>query len=180
MLAQTERLQYSALDHTDVAGLYQALAEPAVYAHLGGEVVPSFAAYTAEMRLRIAGPRASDPLVQWRNVVVRLTLPVTRPIVGRLEATAYGAWAEIAYLFTPVYWGRGYATEAMRWWHAHLRATGVGTLWAAVSPGNAASVRLLARLGYIERPLGEAPVLGSYDEGDQLFSISLVSQMRAD
>jgi [ribosomal protein S5]-alanine N-acetyltransferase len=180
ILAHTERLQYSALAHTDVIGLYHALAEPLVYAHLGGDAVPSLAAYTAEMTTRIAGPLASETPEQWYNVVVRLKEPATRPIVGRLEATVYGAWAEIAYLFAPGHWGRGYATEAMRWWHAYLHAAGVSTVWAAVAPGNAASLRLLARLGYVERPPDAAPHLGSYDAGDRVFSVSLLSAMRAD
>jgi RimJ/RimL family protein N-acetyltransferase len=180
MIAQSERLSFSALSHEDIEGLYAALAQPAVYRYLGGESVPSAPAFAAQMCTLIAGPRTSDQTVQWRNAVVRLASPEAGPIIGRLEATSYGAWAEVAYLFSPAHWGHGFATEAMQWWHKHLSEVGVRTVWAAVTPGNDASVRLLGRLGYAARPVRDAPVLGSYDEGDLVFSRELVVSPRAE
>jgi RimJ/RimL family protein N-acetyltransferase len=75
-------------------------------------------------------------------------------------------WGEVAYLFGADWWGAGYATEAMTWFHTELAARGARTLWAAVAPGNARSLALLARLGYARVDAAAEPRLGSYDPGD--------------
>lgn len=58
------------------------------------------------------------------------------------------ALADIGYAFLRRYHGHGYAEEAARGVMAHARtALGMRALCAIVSPGNAASVRLLEKLG---------------------------------
>jgi len=55
---------------------------------------------------------------------------------------------DIGYALLAAYQGRGYAEEAARAVMAHARDTlGLRALCAIVSPGNAASVRLLEKLG---------------------------------
>ena len=106
---------------------------------------------------------------QWFNVAVRLRTPLA-PAIGRLEATGYGEWGEVAYLFGEAWWGKGLAFEAMLWWHDYLAAAVPQTLWwAAVHPANDRSSRLLARLGYEEVEFSQAPNLRSYDAGDRCF-----------
>jgi RimJ/RimL family protein N-acetyltransferase len=90
-------------------------------------------------------------------------------VIGRLEATSYGAWAEIAYLLGPAAQGRGYAREGVRWLLDHLRGDGVTEFWAAVHPANARSIALLVALGF-RRCEPERP-LGSYDPGDVVFAL---------
>jgi RimJ/RimL family protein N-acetyltransferase len=87
----------------------------------------------------------------------------------RLEATSYGAWAEIAYLVGPAYQHRGYAREAVRWLVDHLRANGVVEIWAAAHPDNARSIALLEALGFSRA--APARQIGSYDPGDVVYML---------
>ena len=101
---------------------------------------------------------------EWLNFSVRLQ-EFGRPLVGRLQATVHGFWAEVAWVFSSAQWRRGYATEAGRWLVAHLADRGIDTIVASVDPGNRASVGLLNRIGF---SLTEIPGLvpDSYDSGD--------------
>ena len=54
---------------------------------------------------------------------------------------------DIGYAFLPRYRGRGYAFEAAQAVVAHARALGIPRLVAITTPGNAASIQLLLRLG---------------------------------
>jgi RimJ/RimL family protein N-acetyltransferase len=57
---------------------------------------------------------------------------------------------DLGYAFVPEFWGLGYASEAaeacVAWGHEVL---GLAGLLAIVSPGNAASIRLLQGLGFL-------------------------------
>lgn len=53
--------------------------------------------------------------------------------------------ADLGYAFLPEYWSQGYALEAAK---ATLEAAPHGRILAIVSPGNAASIRLLEKLGF--------------------------------
>jgi len=56
---------------------------------------------------------------------------------------------EISYVFLPEHWGRGYATEAVRQALGHAFGTmGLRRVVAETQAANAASVRLLERLGF--------------------------------
>lgn len=62
-----------------------------------------------------------------------------------------GFWRlpEIGYILHPDYWGRGLATEALTAVIDHVMATrDVAEVTADVDPANAASIRLLTRLGF--------------------------------
>ena len=65
-----------------------------------------------------------------------------------------GAWRlpEIGYLLHPDHWGQGLAQETMQAVIAHLAQTrpDLTHLIAEVDPRNLASLRLLARLGFVE------------------------------
>lgn len=64
-----------------------------------------------------------------------------------------GAWQlpEVGFLLHPDHWGQGLAHEAMVALIAHLFAThDVQNLTAEVDPRNAASLKLLTRLGFVE------------------------------
>ena len=80
---------------------------------------------------------------------------------GRVIGKA-GAWIlpEVGYLLAPDLWGRGLAHEAMQAAITHIFAHhAVPALTADVDPRNAASVRLLARLGFAETHRAERTLL---------------------
>lgn len=71
---------------------------------------------------------------------------------GRVVGKA-GAWRrpEIGYILHPEFWGRGVATEALAAVIGHLFAAhGDPALTADVDPRNAASIRVLSKLGFRE------------------------------
>jgi RimJ/RimL family protein N-acetyltransferase len=103
---------------------------------------------------------------RWWNFAVLLR--ADRTIIGRLEATTYGDWGEIAYVFGPRWWGQGLASEATRWLIRHLALHGVAELWAAVHPANEPSKRLLTRIGFTAAGEPTRPV-ASFDPGDVAF-----------
>jgi len=74
-----------------------------------------------------------------------------------------GAWRlpEVGFLLHPDHWGQGLAREAMEAVIAHLAETRpeVTALTAEVDPRNAASLRLLGRLGFTETHRAERTLL---------------------
>ena len=70
-----------------------------------------------------------------------------------------GPDVELGYHFRPSVWGRGYATEAAGACLAEaFTKLGIDRVIAIVEPGNAASVRVLEKIGM--RPAGERRALG--------------------
>ena len=99
-----------------------------------------------------ADPANSDDFVVERDGAV----------IGKL-----GCWAlpEIGFNFVRATWGQGYASEAMAAFIDRRRALGSPeALTADVDPRNAASLRLLARHGFVET--GRAS--GTWQVGDEL------------
>jgi len=161
--ARTRRLSIEPLDETHAESLFAALDDPRVGAHIGGPDVSTLPALRERIARLRAGPPATSGEV-WANWAVLSD----GTVIGRIEATLHGGIAEIAYVFGPRWWGRGYATEATRWLLDELRRQGVQACWATVAPENEASVRLLRRLGFVEvEPRGVS--LLSYDDGDLTF-----------
>lgn len=82
-----------------------------------------------------------------------------RAAPGRVIGKA-GCWRmdEVGYIFHPDVWGKGYAFEAMAAIlpRAFARAPGLQAITADVDPRNAASLRLLARLGFQRTGSAEA------------------------
>jgi RimJ/RimL family protein N-acetyltransferase len=57
------------------------------------------------------------------------------------------AHADIGFAFLPAYWGKGYAFEAASAVMRHGKTLGVGPIVAVTAPDNAASIRVLEKLG---------------------------------
>ncbi len=163
--ARTERLTIEPIVIEDAAELFAALDHPDVGTYIGGPEMTTVEALKTRIGQLLEGSGRAEE--RWLNWVVRLTS--TDEVIGRLEATEYGAWGEVAYVFDPRRWGHGYAVESAGWMIDHLRAMGVGELWAAIHPDNAHSLRLIERLGFIEVPPPPTRPVGSYDEGDLVF-----------
>jgi RimJ/RimL family protein N-acetyltransferase len=89
-----------------------------------------------------------------------------------IEASLLEDRCEVGFMLGVRHWGRSYASEALAWLHAHVRATypTVTAFWATVLPGNARSATLLERFGYT-RYEGALPVLTSYDPGDWVYRL---------
>jgi ribosomal-protein-alanine N-acetyltransferase len=156
---RTERLLVEPIAHAHAAGLVEALAHPEVAAYLPAPDATTVEAMHARID-RLATPPAGE---SWLNFAILRD----GVVIGRLEATSYGAWAEIAYLVGPAYQRQGYAREAVRWLVDHLRGLGVVEVWAAVHRDNARSIALLEALGF-SRSDPTRP-LGSYDTGDVVY-----------
>jgi RimJ/RimL family protein N-acetyltransferase len=95
--------------------------------------------------------------------------------IGRLEALIYGTDAEIAFLFVPQSWGKGFATEATKALMALLEAEGVQRVWACVTPSNIASLKLCQRMLFQQSATPADFTLATYECGDVVLSLSLMN-----
>ena len=167
----SSRLAYEPLSADHAAALFGPLSDARVWHHIGPPDSTSVEQLAAEFARRAAGP--SEPSTErWVNYAVRVI--ESNVYCGRVEATVHGTWAEIAYLFGPAFWGHGFASEAVGWLRAELRRQlGVTELWAAVRPDNERSLRLLRRMGFVERmPASVERTLSSADDGDLLLCLA--------
>ena len=165
----TPRLAIEPLAPAHADGLFAALDHPEIARRIGWPDVTTLPDLRAKIDRVLAGPPAGDPHIspdeRWWNFAIRLR--PTGTLIGRLEATTYRGWGEIAYVLGPPWWRQGLGAEATRWLIDHLTDHGFAELWAAVRPGNLASQRLLGRLGFTRsQPLRS---LASYDGGDYTY-----------
>lgn len=138
-LPPTARLRIRRFRPDDAPGLHAILSRPEAVRF------EPYGVQDAAACERIARERATDPCF-WA---------VERTGDGVLLGTLYlapaedPAWAtyEVGFVFHPDHWGRGYATEAARALLDHVFAGGAHRVVAHCDPRNAASWRLLERLG---------------------------------
>lgn len=164
------RIDLEILDHAHAAGLFVALDDPTVGRFIGGPDVTTIAVLHDRIDHLHAGPQPDRPDERWLNFAVRRRADDV--VLGRVEATVHGSWAEIAYVLGPAHQGHGYATEAVSVLIDHLHFDGVVDLWAAVHPDNHASARLLRCLGFTEVAPSDRR-LASSDDGDRTFRLRL-------
>lgn len=146
MTLETERL---------IIRPFRAEDGPGLYAYLSDENVVRFEPYgvfTEEAAHREAAIRAENPCFGavclkergGSNDLRRSTVLIGNVYLSEQE---YGAW-EIGYVFNANFWGKGYATEAMRTvLDDTFRNRGAHRVVAGCDPENTASWRLLERLG---------------------------------
>lgn len=164
------RTFYLPLTDNDCEALVPVLHREDVFAHIGG--LPTKDDFTLGLRRAIAGPPATCVKEHWINYAARLT--ETGELIGRVEATVHDDLAEVAFLYNPSFWGRGYATEGLEWLHDHLlQYKEVTCLWATTHPKNERSAALLLKAGYVPASISGLPLLYSYDEGDFAFQRSV-------
>ena len=90
---------------------------------------------------------------------------------GRVVGKA-GCWRlpEIGYILHPDVWGRGFASEALRAVVAHVFAAhAIPAITADVDPRNAASLALLAKLGFRESGRAERTMLIGTEWCDSIY-----------
>lgn len=161
---------YSPLTASDIEELVPVLHNEEVFAFIGG--MPSRNDFTLGLHRAIAGPPKNSVNEHWINYAVRLV--ESGALIGRVEATVHDNLAEVAFLYSPSVWGRGFAAEGLLWLHSHLRGyEGVSTLWATTHPENVRSRALLVKAGYVQSATQGLPMLYSYDEGDLVFHRSV-------
>ena len=168
---QSKNLHFEPLTANHADKLFSILTTPSVLAFIApDEKPPTLEELRAEYAARSRGPVVLvTPTERWFNMAIRLKM-IPSPVIGRLEATQYGDWGEVAYLLGEAWWGKGLAFEAMLWWHDYLAAVAPETKWwATVHPSNQRSIRLLKRLGYEAVDSNRRPKLYSYDLGDCCF-----------
>jgi RimJ/RimL family protein N-acetyltransferase len=166
----TAEILYSPLVDRDIDELATVLHNEAVYEYIGG--MPTAADFKLWLQRALAGPPAEAAGESWINFVVRIA--ETGELIGRLEANVHDDLAEVAYLFNPRLWGRGYASRGLLWLHDHLRRyRNVEQLWATTHPENQRSAALLLRCGYVQASTQCLPVLYSYEKGDYVFCRSV-------
>ncbi|WP_442786342.1 GNAT family N-acetyltransferase [Leptothoe sp. PORK10 BA2] len=178
---QSKNLCFEPLTDTHAGDLFPILTTPSVLAFIDSNGnPPTIEELRAEYAARSRGPMVSATSTERSfNMAIRLKTSPS-PAIGRLEATCYGAWGEVAYLLGEAWWGKGLAFEAMLWWHDYLTTVAPGTeWWATVHPMNQRSIRLLKRLGYQEVEASQSPKLYSYDPGDCCFVQSAQTETTA-
>jgi RimJ/RimL family protein N-acetyltransferase len=159
------RLVIEELRVEHLAELAKCLHRNEVYEHIGG--LPSREDFILDREIALSGPGPAAPDERWLNFLVRERS--SNNMLGRLEATVHDSIAEVAFLFDPDQWGKGFAREALAWLHEEIEHTsGVTSFWATTVPENTRCQALLTRSGYQQVHSGE-PVLYSFDAGDLVF-----------
>lgn len=102
----------------------------------------------ADVRRFLGGPSEADPLAPGpaRRWLAEAEAPLGLLSLGPHE----GGETELSYQFAGAHWGQGLAFEAARAICDHVADLGLPALVAETQAANAASRRLLARLGFAE------------------------------
>lgn len=157
-----DRIHIEALQPEHLAELATVLRHPAVYEHIE-HPLPSLDDFMLDLQRGLAGPPPQAHTERWLHFLVR---DESGQMIGRLEATLHHGIAELALLFGPSSWGRGLASEALRWLHGHVQAQpGIRACWATTTPANLRCQRLLHAHGYHSAALPDVP-LYSHEDGD--------------
>ncbi|TAG03669.1 MAG: N-acetyltransferase [Betaproteobacteria bacterium] len=165
---------YSPLEERDIEELANALHSEAVYQYIGG--MPTRPDFELWLRRSIAGPPSEANGERWINFTARLA--ATQEVIGRLEANIHNNFAEVAFLYNPKFWGRGYAMQGLQWLHRQLAEhNGVHSFWATTHVENRRSASLLLRNGYVSAVTHDLPVLYSYEAGDLVFTRGVASPL---
>ncbi len=167
------RTEYTPLTVTEIEELVPVLHSADVFEFIGG--MPPRSDFILGLQRALMGPPAKCVGEHWINYAVRLI--DTGELIGRVEATVHDDIAEVAFLYNPAFWGRGYATEGLLWLHQHLQGTHkqVSAFWATVHRKNVRSAALLQRAGYARVATHGLPLLYSYNEGDVVFCRSVAN-----
>jgi RimJ/RimL family protein N-acetyltransferase len=146
--AAISRLLIEPLRPEHIEVLLPILRNQEVYRFITG-APPSEAEFREWLINAMAGPPSCRANERWLNLVVMDA--ASRSVIGRLEASVHDGLAEIALLFSPECWGKGFASEALHWMHQHIATEcSVAEFWACTEPGNERCRRLLERSGYVE------------------------------
>ncbi|MES2641921.1 MAG: GNAT family N-acetyltransferase [Myxococcota bacterium] len=146
----TPRLVLEPLLGSHAAALFPILWDPGTQRWIAEPRATSVADLTARWT-RNETRTSPDGATAWLGWAVRRVEDGV--YIGKIDAEVDAQLAphlapNVGYVFSPAYWGRGYATEAVSATVAHLITHGVTELHATVTVGNDASCRVLERCGF--------------------------------
>ena len=140
---RTARLMLTPLHVSDAEEMAAVLAPTDLYRFTGGHPLG-----VDELRLQygyqVAGPDRDEV---WHNWIVRLVDDARA--IGYVQATVEGSTADVAWVVTPEWQGRGMASEAARAMCGWLTSAGVVSLTAHVHPEHAASSAVASGIGFL-------------------------------
>jgi ribosomal-protein-alanine N-acetyltransferase len=153
---ETDRLLLRPFTLEDAPFVLRLLNEPSFHQYIGDRGVRTLE--QAERYLK-DGPFAS--YARFGHGLGMVALKSSGEPIGMcgLLKRDYLEHVDLGYAFLATAWGEGYAIESARAMvtHAH-QVLGMGSILATVDPANAASIRLLEKLGFqFERRLRTAP-----------------------
>lgn len=160
----SKRLKYEPITRIHAAKLYEALRHPSVHQFIHSKDFSTLESVTDFIDRVGRGPK-EDLNGEWINIVCFLN----DEVIGLIQATLHGMWTEVAFLFSPTFQGKGYATEAVTWLIDYLHDDRKMTeFWATTVPENKRSIALLLRMGFLESEVLEREIF-SFDPGDLIF-----------
>lgn len=154
-MIETQRLQLLHLAVDDAAFILELLNQPSFIANIGDRGVRDEA---AAVRYILEGPNACYLKNGFGLNLVTLRPGGTRIGISGLVQRDFLPDPDIGFAFLPAYWGQGYAYEAAVAVMQHARdRLGVPRVVAIASMHNAASIRLLGKLGLHYERMIDAP-----------------------
>ncbi|WP_207891497.1 GNAT family N-acetyltransferase [Nocardioides jejuensis] len=164
----TDRLVLRLMQPGDAPALAAYRSDPAVAALQGWDL--PFTLADAERFVAEVGALGWPVLDDWQQVAIELDGTMVGDI--GVHRTPDGHVATIGYTLARDAQGRGYATEAVGAMITLLEAEGVRRIDAATDPDNAASARLLGRLGFVLVGRGTSEVRGE-TVADDLYTLAI-------
>jgi RimJ/RimL family protein N-acetyltransferase len=161
-IVETERLIVRHLEARDVEPLAALWSDPGATTYLGGPRTAEAVRRSLQEDLALPQPPTFDLWPTIEKTSGRLV-----GHCGLLDKEVAGVpEVELVYVLAPAAWGRGLATEAGQAIRDHaVRALGRKRLIALIHPDNAASERVVLKLGFrqegeVERPRGRLRLYG--------------------
>jgi RimJ/RimL family protein N-acetyltransferase len=146
-ILRTERLRLRLVDTGDASVFLELFNDPAFIEHIGDRGVRTLEAAVKSIEEGpVAMQRARGHSMYMVEAFGEGGAAVPVGLSGLIKRDALED-VDLGYAFLPRYRGQGYAFEAARAVVAHARALGIPRLVAITTPGNAASIALLLRLG---------------------------------
>jgi RimJ/RimL family protein N-acetyltransferase len=154
----TERLSLEPLFASYAEEMFSVLSDPAIYDWLDYGA-PASVEYLQALYARLEAGRSPDGREVWLNFLVRLK---EGQAMGYVQATVYpGQKSYVGYVLASLYWGEGYATEAMTALLSHLaQEHPTPVTMAVIEVENIRSAALLGRLGFTATPAGHSSASG--------------------
>ncbi|WP_313028869.1 GNAT family N-acetyltransferase [Massilia alkalitolerans] len=144
---RTERLRLRLVEPGDAAVFLELFNDPAFIEHIGDRGVRTLEAAVKSIEEGpVAMQRARGHSMYMVEALGEGGAAVPVGLSGLIKRDALED-VDLGYAFLPRHRGQGYAFEAARAVVAHARALGIPRLVAITTPGNAASIALLLRLG---------------------------------
>ncbi len=173
-ILESARLRLRPMVEDDASFLVALLNEPAFLRHVGDKGVCT----VADALTYMAGPRESYRKHGFGLTVVESQESESAMGICGLIKRDWLTNPDLGFAFLPEYSGQGYALEAAEMTLQHARdALSVERVLAIVSPGNVASLRLLRKLGFVDKGRIQPPADA---QPSLLFSLSLAVGQAAD